>query len=80
MAALQRLRPEVKRLVHVPEKVNQGFERVLDPARYVVVVGVPSRPARCLQVLQCVRGVHNPVEDVDVGLATLGHLNRESAD
>ena len=52
---------EVKWLVHVAEEVDQEFERILDPARYVVVVvvvGVPSnsRPAISLKVLQYVRG------------------------
>ena len=54
----------MKWLVHITEEVDQDFQHVLDPARYVVVVGVPSR------VLQYVRGVPDPVEDVNVGLAT----------
>ena len=45
--------------MHVAEEVDQEFERIFDPARYVVVVvvvGVPSesRPAISLKVLQYV--------------------------
>ena len=65
---------EVKRLVHVAEEADQKFERILYPARYVVVVviDVPSRLARCLKVLQHGRGGRRVPHPRARGQTTLG--------